>query len=354
MNRHTPAPDLPERPRYFGRASTYLYRAVTALYRAEARGTALSTDIRKSDVVTPLLLKAAVTPTVLDSSPLASLAVADAIVGLAPNSAAAALIPLSMQISLAGHSGVTVPLRVITAADAGAWVAEGGPIPAAQLTLTAGPTVLPYKIAVLATLTNELADSSSAEAVISQMFSEAAALALDAKVFSADAVSTGVSPAGILNGAPTPISATAGGGVTALAGDIKKLVAALALVGGGVKPAFIMSPGLAITMKTLVGPKFDAPILATTALAATTIIAVETSSFVTAIDPVPEFRTSSETVLHSDTAATAISTVGTPNTIAAPVRSLFQTNCTAIRMILRASFAMRAANHVQIINSVTW
>jgi hypothetical protein len=356
MNFRAPAPDLPVRD-HAGRPSTYLFRVATACYRANASGDGFADDILKAahptDRVSPLLLKAATSPMALASSPLAAHAVADFFVGLAPQCAVAALAPHSMRIGLTDRAGVTIPLRIVDAADAGKWVAEGGPIPAVQPNLSAGPTLAPRKIACIVSLTNELAAHSNAETVIRQMLSEAAALAIDAKVFSTDAEVTDVSPAGILAGV-TPIAPTAGGGIAAFAGDLENLVGALADAGGGTAPVFICSPELAVTVKLLAGPKFDYPILASSAVAAATIIAIEGTSFVIGFDPVPEFRTSTETVLHQDTAATAISTAGTPNAIASPVRSLFQTNCISIRTILRASFAMRAAGHVQFITAATW
>lgn len=99
---------------------------------------------------------------------------------------------------------------------------------------SAGPELKPNKLAVLATLTNELAQHSHAEAVVKQMLSESAALALDAKVFSTDAASDSVSPAGILAGV-TPIVGKTGGGIAALTGDIKSLIAALAAAGAPTK-----------------------------------------------------------------------------------------------------------------------
>ena len=343
---------IPLRPDYSAatRPGSYLFKAASIALRAAASG---SYEDDPSDRVTPVLFKAATTPTALADSPLASIAVADAIVGLAGQSAMARLIARSMRLNLIGHEGITIPLRIVAAADAGAWIAEGAPIPAARLDLSAGPTVVPYKVAVLVTYSNELARASSAATILPQLVSDATALTLDLKGLSADALVEGISPPGLLAGV-VPLTGTTGGGVTALLGDLKKALAAMVTAGAGVAPVLIVNPVLAASLKCLAGPKFDYPILVSNAVAATSMIVIEPSSLVTCIDPTPEFRTSSETVIHESTVPLAVSAEGTPSTVAAPLRSLWQTDCTSLRMILRASWAMRAVGHVQIVNTISW
>jgi hypothetical protein len=103
------------------------------------------------------------------------------------------------------------------------------------------------------------------------------------------------------------------------------------------------------------GPQFTFPILASAALAAGTIVAVEAKSFVSGFSATPTFDVSDQTVLHlEDSSPAQISTAGTPNFVAAPLRSLWQTNCTAVKMILQCAWGMRAPNHVQLVSSTTW
>jgi hypothetical protein len=54
---------------------------------------------------------------------------------------------------------------------------------------------------------------------------------------------------------------------------------------------------------------------------------------------------------YEDSAAGDIISGGTA---AVPVRSTFQTDTFALKMILRGSWAMRAAGHIQVTNGVTW
>ena len=55
-----------------------------------------------------------------------------------------------------------------------------------------------------------------------------------------------------------------------------------------------------------------------------------------------------------DTAPAQISAAGTPNAIAAPVRSMFQTDSIALRMIMDLNWTMRRAGMVAFVAGVTW
>jgi hypothetical protein len=59
--------------------------------------------------------------------------------------------------------------------------------------------------------------------------------------------------------------------------------------------------------------------------------------------------------LHmEDTSPLALSATGTPNTVAAPIRSLWQTDSIGIRAILSIAYTTRAPNAVSFITGVTW
>jgi hypothetical protein len=173
------------------------------------------------------------------------------------------------------------------------------------------------------------------------------------RIFSSTAASA-TRPAGILNGLST-LTATSGGGANAFANDIENLVGALT-TGGGRNVVFVTTPALAAGLKAWAGPKFDYPILSSAAVAADTLIAVDVDSFVSAFDPVPDFNVSqlNAVIHHEDAAPLAIGTAGSPNTTAAPVRSLYQTDSMGLRMILRLSYGFRAAGSVAFVGPVTW
>src|SRR5262245_5213861 len=241
------------------RPADHLYRAAHAalighVHNKTGADRAARELFGDSDQVTPLVLRAATVPATLGTSAwagaLAQAAVADAIVGLAPASAAAAAIARGLTVSLAGYGSITIPSKVVTAGDAGGFVSEGSPITVRQLTI-GGPTLTPNKFATIAGYTREVATFSvqDGSAVVRQILSEAAALALDAAMFSTTAASAGLRPAGILNGV-TPITATAGGGQAALATDIGNLFEALAAAGAGADVVLVANPGQAASLRT--------------------------------------------------------------------------------------------------------
>jgi hypothetical protein len=111
--------------------------------------------------------------------------------------------------------------------------------------------------------------------------------------------------------------------------------------GGGAEPVYIASPRQATAAKLRFGDRIT--VWPTIALAAGTVVAIDPLAFVSAFGPEPRIESTNEAIVHAeDTTPLAISTVGTPNTVAAPVRSLWQTDCIATRVILTASWALRA------------
>jgi hypothetical protein len=258
-----------------------------------------------------------------------------------------------LRVTLTGTASITVPSVLTTAADAGSWVSEGSPIRVRKLNL-GGPKLDLFKLAAIRAFSDELRTYAvgDVEAIFRQTLSQAVALALDTKMFSADAAVAGTSPAGLLNGL-SPLTAAAAG-VDAAMQDIKHLVEALATAGGGVQPVFIAAPGQAAVLKSRMSGSFDYPVLASGALAADTIIAVEGPSFATAFGAVPRFDVSDSAVLHFEDTSPAPLSTGTGPTVATPIRSLFQEHLTAVKMTLPVSYAMRATGHVQFITGVAW
>lgn len=305
--------------------------------------------------IAPLISKGGVAPT--DSANAAELTtdnVVSAVIGLSPPTAALSLIPLCLRVSLENRAGITIPARITDATAASTFLADGAAIPVRSLNVLAGPTLKPSKLPVIVPFTNELAERSAQdlETIFKQALGEEANLALDKEMFSATAGSS-IRPAGLLNGvAAIAASANATDLATACAEDVCKLVNALATNGGGTRPVFICSPGGAASLKMFAGPKFDFPVLASAAVGAGTVICVEATSFVSGFSGLPEFSQSKQTVLHMDTAPAQIGTTGA--LAGGETRSLWQTDCSAIEMILRCSWAMRAAGHVAWLTGAVW
>jgi len=279
---------------------------------------------------------------------LAATSVIDMLLAIGPAYASSALIPLAANVEFPpGVALVTVPDVLVAAADAGAFVAEGAPIPVRKFSVSNFPTLNLRKMAVINAFTRETYERTRIPSFVPQVIQQAIGLLLDAKIFGNQSDDT-ITPAGLLNGLSTE-GATAGGGAAAVAGDVTKLVKKLSDNGGGRSVVFVAAPQQAAALKAWAGPKFDYTILASSALADKTVVALEASSFIIAVGPEPEFSTSRQGVLHmEDTTPTQL--VGASGL----VQSLWQTDCVALKTILRVNWGMRATGHVAFISTVTW
>jgi hypothetical protein len=338
-----------------GRARDALFRAVTASFVGKVRKRH-PLDIIDNDRPVELLLRTPTSPAALGGSgwadKLAASAVADVITGLVPISAAADLIGRGLRVNFDGYASIAIPGRVVVSTDAGGFIGEGTSIPVRAPAL-ASLTLTPFKLGVISVLSNEIAQFSvpNAQRVIEQNLSEAAALRLDAEMFSSTAASSS-RPAGLLAGLSTVGAASAGS--EAMGQDVGKLLGALAAAGGGRAPVFVCSPAQAGALKLRAGAQFDYPVLASPALAAGTVLVIESGSFVSGFSAVPEIDTTNTAVLHMEDTTPLALVSGAGPTVASPIRSLLQTDASAIRMILRCSWGVRASGHIQLLTSATW
>jgi hypothetical protein len=256
---------------------------------------------------------------------------------LQPN-AGAALLQAGTLYDLTGRVKINLP-RANTTGTAH-WVAEGAPIPVGQghtQTIPLGP---PCKLAIIETLTRELAEqgAESGVQIVSQIISDAARLALDQSLFSANA-SSASSPAGILNGLTATTATAAASGMLAAMGDARALVDAIVAAGGGQRILFFASPGRALALKAYMP---DIEVYGAAAIPSTELIACDAAAFASGFGAAPEIMASLEAVLHyEDTAPAAIGTPGSPNVVAAPAQSVFQYEIIALRLILKAAWCLR-------------
>jgi hypothetical protein len=343
------------------RPCVHLARAATAHLRAFVNGRSSTPDsVARSmfagDVVTlEILRRSASAPAMTTvtgwAKELAGIAIYDLIQSITTISASAEIIGRGLRLSMDSIAELRVPGRTLTAAAAGMWVQEGGPAPARQLSFTNAAILHPRKLSVIMAYSREQAESSNIENIVRATLGEAAGLALDAKMFSADA-GTAAAPAGLFAGV-APLTATAGGGQVAMEGDLKNLFTALAAQGAGKTAVVIAAQPQAVTLKMTVGPKFDYPIVESTGLAAGTVAAIEIASFVSGFSPVPEFRVSNQTTYHAEDSSPQDISGGTPSP-AVPVRSLWQTDSIALKMDVWAAYGLRAAGHAQFLTGATW
>lgn len=262
---------------------------------------------------------------------LAQLLVADTLEALGPVSAAAQMAAEGLVLAFDGRGIISVPGFVADATQA-SWVQEGEPIPVRQLPALPAQ-MLPYKLASIAVLTQEMIDSSNAEQLIGDVLARSAGLALDASLFDANAA-TPARPAGIRNGISTLTASNNSDPFAAFAEDIAALVSAVAAVGGPGPYAIVSNPGRAASMAMrFIGEAEFIHVFATPAVG-NLIVSVALPALVMAISAQPDIETSNAASLHMDTAPSASPTAGAR-------KSMFQTNSIALKVRWPASWALR-------------
>jgi HK97 family phage major capsid protein len=292
-----------------------------------------------------------------------------------------ALIPFSVFPGVAakgssytfGRNGViNLPLRNATPSLAGSFVGEGAPIPVRQGGF-ATAQLTPKKLAVISTFTREIAEHSTPaiEGIIRESIMMDTGVAIDTVMLDANPA-TAVRPPGLLNGV-VAIGATAAGAasIIALNGDLKALTNALnAATFGNIRdPVWLMQPQAATSASLAMtttgdtpyrdeiarGTLLTYPIIKSTVVPAATLILMDAADYASVTEAAPRFDVSDQAVLHmDDTTPLAIGTPGTPPVVAAPARSLWQTDTIGVRMILPMNWLLRRAGMVQFMTGMTW
>lgn len=297
--------------------------------------------------------------------------VTDFMATLYPKSVFPRLSGLGLSLSFGRNGKIIIPTRATTPTIAGSFVGEGLPIPVRQGLFTS-QTLTPKKMAVITTWTREIDEHSipAIEGLLRNAVQEDTAISLDSVLLDTNPA-TVVRPAGILNGVAS-LPPTAGGGFNALTGDIKQLSGAL-LTGtkGNVRaPAWLMNPqqvnsaGLVMAPGAGVFPFREEisqgrlggwPIINSGTVPLGTVVAIDAADFVAVGGDAPRFEISDQATLHfDDTAPADIGTAGTPNVVAAPVKSMWQTDSLALRLILPINWTVRRAGVVAWTAGVTW
>lgn len=340
-----------------GRPADILVKSVRAMIQHRNGGGVLKAIEGLSDPdaeAMGLIIRAATTAASTTQSgwaaQLAQTAVADFVVGIGPFSSGGQKLLRSALVipQEPGEAGTSVPSMLPTAAGAD-WVTEGAPIPmkAFQTSLI---TLKPGKIAAISAFTREMTQRSSFEQVLRRTMEESVGLALDATLFSTAAA--GVAPAGLRNGISSLTPAT-GGGEAAMMKDLGNLAGAIAGVAND-NIAFAADPVAAVKLKFKAPADFAYPIFTTAALPTNTVQAIALNALAVAIDPDPNIQVAESATLHFDDAPTDIGIAGSPSTVAAPARSLFQMDSIAMRIELGVDWELRAANSTAFVTGVTW
>lgn len=282
------------------------------------------------------------------------------------NSVYGALRAGGMSLNFSGAGSIKIPSRTATKTAPGAFVGEGNPIPVKELSMTS-KTLLRHKMGVIVTMTEELMDATNSqiETIVRQAILADTSKTLDSILLDATA-GDAVRPAGLLNGVTTTTSA--GATAAQIITDLKALIAPFETDDAGKSLVIILHPlrklGL-LTVTNSVGDfQFAEEVrggslmgyrLAESSNVATDAVhCVNAGEFATAYDG-PNFLESNTATLHmEDTTPEALSTAGTPNVVAAPARSLYQTYTRGIRMVLPVTWAMRRDAQVSGLDTVAW
>ena len=271
-----------------------------------------------------------------------------------------------------GNAGrIIIPTRSRTPTIAGSFVGEGMAIPVRQGAFTS-QTLTPKKVAVISVWTREMNDHSipAIEGLLREAIQIDTTVAIDNVLLDANPA-TVIRPAGLLNGI-TVTPATAGGGLPALIGDIKTLIQALVVgtYGNVRQPAWLMNPGdvlsasLASAPNTGIFPFRDeikggtlntVPIIPSATVTPKTMILIDAADFVVVGGEAPRLELSDQATLHmEDTNPADLVGPGSPGTVAAPQRSLFQTDSIALRMVMPLNWVQRRAGTIAYTTGVTW
>ena len=307
------------------------------------------------------------------ASQLVETSIQDFFAALLPNSVYPALAAKGGKFSFGTAGIVSMPTRASTPTIAGSFVAQGAPIPVRQGAFSA-ITFTPKKMAVISTFTREIAEHStpSVEALIRQAIVEDTSVAIDTVLLDATAATT-TRPAGLKAGV-SATTATAGGGIAAVIGDIRGLTSALITgTNGNLRsPVWIMNPAdaLAISLApaTAGGGEFPFkseiaggtlqgyPIILSSNVAADTMLLVDAADFVSVTGDSPRFDVSTQATLHmEDTAPLQIATGAQGSgVLATPARSLWQTDTIGVRMLLDLNWGLRRTGVVAWTQTMTW
>jgi HK97 family phage major capsid protein len=267
--------------------------------------------------------------------------------GLQPQSLFAQLAAQSLAFEFDQGSVVKVPGRTATPMINGSFVGEGQPIPVRKLGLNSiSPPA--RKVGVISTFSREVSRGSDGniERCLRSEITRDTALTVDGILIDANPAD-GVRPAGLRNGISglTPAAA----GQQAMVTDFKALI-------GAVQPAGRVALLVNAVQAAGIASIYDAAspiVLSSASVPAGLVIAIDLDSFVSSAG-LPVFDVSSEAVIHEDDAPLPLSATGAPATIAAPERSLYQTDVFGIRQIWFLNWSMRRAAGVSWMTGVNW
>ena len=352
------------------------YIVRSAIIRAKSRIDGISIDDTRQRLygdheatraMSDYMLKAASAPAVTTVTGWAAELVrtiwADWMEALLPASVYPKLAAAGMSLTFGANGKIVIPTRALTPALSGSFIGEGAPIPVRQGAF-ASQTLTPKKMAVITTWTREMSEHSipAIEGLLRQALLDDTAIALDAVLLGIGAA-TVITPAGLRSYQATQTaSAIASQPYANFVADYKKLLNALiTLTNGNVRsPVMILNPAEVLSVSMLQPPAAAAPLLPFMDMVESgrilnvgliksgnqpqgQVTMVDAADFVSAGAEGPRLEISDQATLHMEDTAPADIVTGPSGTPvpATPVKSMWQTDLLALRMIMHMNFIMR-------------
>jgi hypothetical protein len=209
----------------------------------------------------------------------------------------------------------------------------------------------PDKLAVIAVLTHEMLSRANAEAMVRDALTRSAALALDTALFDANA-SSATRPAGLRYGISASTASALTDRTEAMLADIATLAGAVAPVAGNAPIALVAAPARAMMLRLRSPRELPVSVLASSAVAAGDLLAIAPPALVSAVGNV-QIEAGRESTIHMFDPADA-SVPGTPNVVSAPVRSMWQTDCIGLRLLMTASGGLRDPRGLAWLTTTAW
>jgi HK97 family phage prohead protease len=361
----------------------YLCRCGAILITQRSLGSASSVDqVRDrlygddepTRLVADMVLKAASAPAMTTlagwAQELVHIIYTDLMPLLLPHAILTKLAAKGLALSFGRAGKIVIPTRQRTPALSGSFVGEGQAIPVRQGAFTS-QTLTPKKVAVITTWTKEMDEYSipAIEGVLREAIQVDTGIAIDSVLIDANPA-TVIRPAGLLNGiVATP--PTAGGGLTSILGDLKGLIGTLAAnTYGNIRtPVWLLNPQEILKASLAMAPNGLFPFrqeiaggtlnnisfIESATVAPGTVILIDAADFVTVGAEGPRLDISDQATLHmEDTAPLDLVQAGSPPVVAAPQKSLFQTDSLALRLLMWMNWVQRRAGTVAYATTVTW
>jgi HK97 family phage prohead protease/HK97 family phage major capsid protein len=360
----------------------YLVRAGTIVLRAKSWNR-LPDDVRQktygddeeTKVVCDLVLRAASAPAMTGvagwAQELVQQKYTDLMPLLMPSAILTRLAARGLTYSFGQMGRIIIPTRNRTPTISGSFVGEGSAIPVRQGGF-ASQTLVPKKLGVISVWTREMADHSTPaiEGLIREAIQQDTSVAVDTVLIDANAASA-IRPPGLLNGVAAT-TATAGGGIAALIGDITALEGALTTnTYGNVRtPVLLVNPTDMLRASLLqaantgifpfqsqiaAGNLNGVPLIDSSTVPTKTMILIDAADFVVVGGDAPRLELSDVATLHmEDTTPLDLVSGGSPAVVAAPQRSLFQTDSLALRMVTPLNWVQRRSGTIAWTQNVTW